>query len=161
MTESRTPAHTLDELKDSSPKPIISIPKEDTPHSPSLASLLGLGSTNKLPPGRQPAIATPTEPAQQPASLGERSVGIAAGDPKGGANVVAAAHTVSKGLVSSIKVGSGRAGGGATGGIGGCACLQNRQWSWLLVKPKAQPGLGEDRWSEWKRTVRCCRSDPH
>lgn len=75
-------------------QPTIASPHEEVRFR-GLASLLG---------GRSPVIATPKEPvAPGPPSLGEGSVGIAAGDPKGGANVVAAAHVASKGIVSSLK----------------------------------------------------------
>lgn len=76
-------------------QPTIASPHEEICFR-GLASLLG---------GRSPIIASPKEQvAPGPASLGEGSVGIAAGDPKGGANIVAATHVASKGIVSSLKV---------------------------------------------------------
>ena len=98
MTESRTPAHTLDEIKDSttSQNPTIASPKEtERPFAAGLSSLLGSALS-----GRPPVIASPKEPG----SLGEGSVGVAAGDPAGGANVVAAATSAGKGIMATVKV---------------------------------------------------------
>lgn len=69
-TESRTPALTSDELKSFS------------------------SSTDKS-TNPQPTIATPKEPA----SLGEGSIGVSAGDPAGGANVMSAAKAAGRGLL--------------------------------------------------------------
>lgn len=83
---SRTPAYTLDEL----------------------AQGKGLGGASAAASGgdakpRQPTIATPKEPG----SLGEGAVGVAAGDPRGGANVVAAADTAGRGLLEMASVSDG------------------------------------------------------
>lgn len=98
VTESRTPAHTLDELKGTSQNPTIATPKEQP--NPRLAGLINFFNGGVSSPGQAPIIATPKEPA----SLGEGSVGVAAGDPAGGANVVAAAHTAGKGIMDTVKV---------------------------------------------------------
>jgi hypothetical protein len=89
VTESHTPAHFSDELKGGSSNPTIASPMEKP-------RWVGLSV------GKWPIIASPKEPA--PASLGEGSVGVAQGDQAGGANIVAAATTASRGITSAIKV---------------------------------------------------------
>jgi hypothetical protein len=101
-------------------QPTIASPHEEVRFR-GLASLLG---------GRSPVIATPKEPvAPGPPSLGEGSVGIAAGDPKGGANVVAAAHVASKGIVSSLKVRLHSSNVPMQGGLGGSQRWEQGRYS--------------------------------
>lgn len=116
MTETRTPAHTLDELQEASKtsphqNPTIASPKEksDQQQHHSLVDLLMRPADLLLRTSPSCSssfvIASPKEPTTtNQGSLGEGSVGVAAGDPAGGANVVAAARTAGKGIVSTVKV---------------------------------------------------------
>jgi hypothetical protein len=92
--ESRTPPLTLGELKGSNlagaPAGADAATGQATPDS---------GPVGKP---RQPVIFSPKEPAGG-GSLGEGSVGVAAGDPAGGANIVAAARTAGKGIMVSER----------------------------------------------------------
>ncbi|WIA15332.1 hypothetical protein OEZ85_001998 [Tetradesmus obliquus] len=109
-TESRTPPLTLDEIK-ASPA-LAGAPAGADAHTTSdittgTTSTTGTGTTKDsglLDKPRQPVIFSPKEPAGG-GSLGEGSVGVAAGDPAGGANIVAAAKTAGKGILDSLGFG--------------------------------------------------------
>lgn len=125
--ESRTPPLTLDEIKGS--PALAGAPAGADAHTTSdittgTTSTTGTGTTKDsglLDKPRQPVIFSPKEPAGG-GSLGEGSVGVAAGDPAGGANIVAAAKTAGKGILVSQARLLVRAGGccldGWCGGVG-------------------------------------------
>jgi hypothetical protein len=100
--ESRTPAPTLGEFKGA---PLAGAPagSDDTTTTTSATTSSTTSSGGKdsglLEKLRQPIIFSPKEPT---GSLGAGSVGVAAGDPAGGANIVAAARTAGKGIMVSV-----------------------------------------------------------
>ncbi|WIA35535.1 hypothetical protein OEZ86_003961 [Tetradesmus obliquus] len=109
-TESRTQPLTLEVIK-ASPA-LAGAPAGADAHTTSdittgTTSTTGTGTTKDsglLDKPRQPVIFSPKEPAGG-GSLGEGSVGVAAGDPAGGANIVAAAKTAGKGILDSLGFG--------------------------------------------------------
>jgi hypothetical protein len=100
--ESRTPALTLGELKGTSlaGAPAGSDDTTATTTTTSSSSSSGQKDSGLLDKPRQPVIFSPKEPT---GSLGEGSVGVSAGDPAGGANIVAAARTAGKGIMVSAR----------------------------------------------------------
>ncbi len=68
--------------------------------TPALTSDEAKSFTSSGRDGGQPTIASPKEQG----SLGEGSVGVAAGDPAGGANVVSAAKAAGRGLLVSTAL---------------------------------------------------------